>query len=78
MRIDNLAESLSEDAFTAVTLNLDKQKKVWITTKKVEISTFKEKRIIAIVGDAATFYSATDLDDFITNVSQNIVTLVLN
>ncbi len=74
MRIDKFAESLSEDAFTEVILNLDKPKKVWVTTKEVEISTFKEKRIVAIVMNAATFSEATDIDYFITNVSPDIVT----
>ncbi len=74
MRIDKLAESLSEDAFTEVNLNLDKPKKVWVTTLKVEISAFKEKRIVAIVMNAANFSQATDIDYFITNVYENIVT----
>ncbi len=74
MRRDKLAESLSEDAFTEVNLNLDKPKKVWVTTLKVEISAFKEKRIVAIVMNAANFSQATDIDYFITNVYENIVT----
>ena len=74
MRIDKLAESLSEEVFTEVYLNLDKPKKVWVTTLEVEISVFKEKRIVAIVMNANTFSQATDIDYFITNVSPNIVT----
>ncbi len=74
MRIDKFAESLSEDAFTEVTLNLDKPKKVWVTTEEVEITAFKEKRIVAIVMNADTFSQATDIDYFITNVSPDIVT----
>ncbi len=74
MRIDKFAESLSENAFTEVTLNLDKPKKVWVTTKEVEITAFKEKRIVAIVMNAPTFSQATDVDYFITNVHPNIVT----
>ncbi len=74
MRIDEFAESLSEDAFTEITLNLDKPKKVWVTTKEVKITTFKEKRIVAIFMNAATFSEATDIDYFITNVSPDIVT----
>ena len=45
-----------------------------MTTKQVEITAFKEKRIVAIVGDADTFSEATDIDYFITNVSPYIVT----
>ena len=74
MRIDKFAESLSEDAFTEVTLNLYKPKKVWITTKEVEISRLEGKRSVAIVGDADTFSQATDIDYFITNVNSSIVT----
>ena len=74
MRVDKLAESLPKDAFREVNLNLDQPKKVWVTTLEVEIAAFKEKRIIAIVGDADTFSEATDVDYFITNVSPNIVT----
>ena len=74
MRIDKLAESLSKEDFTEVRLNLDKPKKVWVTTLEVKISGFKEKRIIAIVMNADTFSMATDVDYFITNVNQNIVT----
>ncbi len=74
MRIDELAQSLSEEVFTGINLNLDKPKKVWVTTLEVEIFAFKEKRIVAIVMNAATFSQATDIDYFITNVNQNIVT----
>ena len=65
---------MSKDAFTEVELNLDKPKKVWVATLEVEISSLKETRIIAIVMNASTFESATDIDYFITNVHQNIVT----
>ncbi|MDJ0743562.1 MAG: IS701 family transposase [Xenococcaceae cyanobacterium MO_167.B27] len=74
MRIDKLAESLSKEDFTEVTLNLDKEKKVWVATKEVEISRLEEERTIAIVMNADTFSQATDVDYFITNVPPNIVT----
>lgn len=45
-----------------------------MVTKEVEISGLKGKRNIAIVMNAATFSSATDIDYFITNVSGSIVT----
>ena len=35
MRVDKLAESLSKETFTEVNLNLDKQKKVWVTTLEI-------------------------------------------
>jgi len=74
MRIDDFAESLLADDFTEVTLNLDKEKKVWVVTKEVELSRLEGKRNIAIVMNAATFSQATDVDYFITNANPNIVT----
>ena len=74
MRIDELAQSLSKEAFTEVTLNLDKQRKVWVKTLEVEISRLEGKRSVAIVMNADTFSQATDVDYFITNVHPNIVT----
>ncbi len=74
MRIDKLAESLSKEDFTELTLNLDKQKKVWVATKTIEISRLEGNRSIAIVMNAETFERATDVDYFITNVNPNIVT----
>ena len=74
MRIDELAQSLSKEAFTEVTLNLDKQRKVWVKTLEVEISRAIGKRSVAIVMNADTFSQATDVDYFITNVHPNIVT----
>ncbi len=74
MRIYKLAESLSKEDFTEVTLNLDKQRKVWVATKKIEISRLEGKRSIAIVMNAETFCQATDVDYFITNANPDIVT----
>ncbi len=74
MRINKLAESLSKQDFTEVTLNLDKQRKVWVKILEVEISRLEGKRSVAIVGDADTFSQATDIDYFITNEDPNIVT----
>jgi SRSO17 transposase len=74
IRIDELAQSLPQEAFTEIQLNLDKPKTVWVVTKEVEISNLEGKRNIAIVMNAATFSEATDIDYFITNVSTSIVT----
>lgn len=74
IRIDELAQSLPEEAFTEIQLNLDKPKTVWVVTREIEISQLKGKRNIAIVMNAATFSQATDIDYFITNVSSSIVT----
>ena len=74
IRLDELAKSLPQEAFTEIQLNLDKPKTVWVVTKEVEISRLDGKRSIAIVMNAATFSEATDIDYFITNVSSSIVT----
>lgn len=73
MRLDELAQSLSKEAFKKIELNLDKPKTVWVVTREVEISQLVGKRNIAIVMNAETFSEATDIDYFITNVSTSIV-----
>jgi len=74
IRLDELAQSLPQQAFTEIKLNLDKPKTLWVVTKEVEISGLSGKRNIAIVMNAATFSLATDIDYFITNISSSIVT----
>ena len=41
IRLDSLAESLSEDDFTEIIINLEKPRKVWVATLEVEISRLK-------------------------------------
>ncbi len=60
IRVDELAQSLPQEAFTKIQLNLDKPKTVWVVTRVVEISQLKGKRNIAIVMNAATFSQATE------------------
>lgn len=74
IRLDELAQSLPQEAFTEIRLNLDKPKTLWVVTKEVEISGLSGKRNIAIVMNAETFSLATDIDYFITNISSSIVT----
>ncbi|WGV23455.1 IS701 family transposase [Halotia branconii] len=74
IRIDELAKSIPQEAFSETQLNLDKPRKVWVATFEVEISRLEGKRSIAIVMNAATFSDATDIDYFITNVSTSVVT----
>jgi len=73
-RLDELAQSLPQEAFTEINLNLDQPKTVWVVTKEVKISGLGGKCNIAIVMNAATFSLATKIDYFITNVSSSIVT----
>lgn len=74
IRIDELAKTLNQEAFTEILLNQAQAKKLWVAIKEVEISGLSGKRNIAIVMNAATFSAATDIDYFITNVSSPIVT----
>lgn len=74
IRIDELAQSLPQEAFSKIELNLDKPRTVWVATYEVEISRLNGKRNIAIVMNADTFSIATDIDYFITNVSTSVVT----
>ena len=74
IRLDELAQSLSQAAYTEIQLHLDKPKTLWVATQEIEISQLVGKHIIAIVMNAATFFEATDIDYFITNVSASIAT----
>jgi SRSO17 transposase len=74
IRLDELAQSLPQEAFTEIKINLDKPRTVWVATKEVEISRLEGKRSIAIVMNAATFCEATDIDYFISNICSSIVT----
>ena len=61
IRIDELAQSLPQEAFSKIELNLDKPRTVWVATYEVEISRLSGKRHIAIVMNADTFSIATDV-----------------
>jgi SRSO17 transposase len=74
IRLDVLAESLSEEAFTQTTINLEQARTVWVATIEVKISRLEGHRKIAIVMNAPTFCDADDIDYFITNVEPSKVT----
>ena len=77
IRLDELAQSLPQEAFTQIKLELNQpktSKTLWVVTKEVEISGLTGKRNVAIVMNASTFSLATDIDYFITNVSASTVT----
>jgi SRSO17 transposase len=74
IRLDNLAKSLPKQAFTAIQLNLENKKTVWVASIEVELSRLEGKRTIAIVMNASTFDEASDIDYFITNVDGSIAT----
>ena len=74
IRLDTLAQSLPENAFTEVILNLEKPRRLWIAVLEVEISKVKGSKKIAIVMNNAVGSKASDIDYFITNVESSIVT----
>ncbi|MBD1891257.1 IS701 family transposase [Coleofasciculus sp. FACHB-SPT9] len=74
IRLDKLSEFLSVEDFTPVQLNLDKPKIVWVASVEVELSQLEGTRKIAIVMNASTFDSSSDVDYFITNVESTKAT----
>ncbi len=66
-RLDEITFALSKDDFNEVTLELDKPKKVWVTTIRAKISGLEGERIIAIVMNASSPEKATEIDYLITN-----------
>ena len=74
IRLDNLAQSLSKEAFSEVTLNLDKPRRLWVAVVEIEMSKLKRRRKIAIVMNNAVFSKASDIDYFITNFDESVVT----
>jgi DDE superfamily endonuclease len=74
IRLDNLAQSLPDHAFTPIQLNVENTKTVWVATIEVELSQLEGTRTIAIVINASTFQNASDVDYFITNVDGSTAT----
>jgi hypothetical protein len=74
IRLEQLAQSLPIEEFTPVKLNLDKPKTVWVARVEVELSQLEGTRTIAIVMNASTFDSSSDVDYFVTNVDSTIAT----
>ena len=67
MRLDELTAILPEEAFTPINLELQKPRKVWVATIKVEIPGMSGQRTVAIVMNAKNVESATEIDYLITN-----------
>lgn len=74
IRLDELAKSLQPEAFTSIQLELELPRTVWVTTVEAEISVLSETRIIAIVMNAASFDSATEVSYLVTNVTHEKAT----
>ena len=73
-RLDEITLSLPKNNFQAVTIELNQPKTVWLTTIKVEISGLEGERTIAIVMNASSPESATEIDYLITNEQGDKVT----
>jgi SRSO17 transposase len=74
IRLDNFAKALPDSAFTPIELHLENKRTVWVATMEVELSRLEGKRTIAIVMNASTFNSSSDIDYFITNVDSSQAT----
>lgn len=73
LRLDQVAKSLDE-AFTPVTLLLEKPRTVWVATFTDETIGLEGERVFAIVMNTPTLTQKTDIDYFMTNVSSYLVT----
>ena len=73
-RLDEIAFSLTRDNFKAVILELEKPKKVWVTTRKVKLRGLEGERTVAIVMNASSPEDATEIDYLVTNKLGNEVT----
>jgi hypothetical protein len=74
IRLDELAKSLNSEAFTAIQLKIEKPRTVWVATIEVELSTMSESKTVAIVMNAATLSTATEVDYLITNATREKAT----
>ena len=74
IRVDDLAQNIPREAFTEVQLNLNKPKTLSVAIIEVEISRLSGKRSVAIVMNQPTFSEATEIDYFLTNVSEEVIT----
>ena len=65
---------MPKNNFQAVTIELNQPKTVWVATIKVEITGLEGERTIAIVMNASSPESATEIDYLITNEQGDKVT----
>ena len=73
-RLDEIIFSLSKEDFEAVTLELDQPKTVWVAKLEAETNGLQGQRTIAIVMNASSPESATEIDYLITNESGKKIT----
>lgn len=73
-RLDEVAKSLKPEAFTELTLQLEKPRTVWVATFSAETIGLEGKRIFAIAMNTPTLTEKTEVDYFMTNVSHSQAT----
>ena len=74
IRADNLTKALPVEAFTKIQFNLERPRTVWVAIKEVELSKCTGKKVIAIVMNADTFDTATEIDYLMSNVDLSTAT----
>jgi SRSO17 transposase len=68
IQLEQLAKSLSEGDFEKITIQLEREKPVWVAVFRAKISQLEGERNLAIVMNASSIEKATEVDYFITNV----------
>jgi Transposase DDE domain len=74
IRVDNLAKTLPVEAFTKIQLSLERPRTVWVAIQFVELSKCTGKKVMAIVMNAETFDTATEIDYLMSNVDLSTAT----
>ncbi len=74
IRLEQLAETISTQAFNLVQLSTKKKEEVWVATLEVQLSRMSGQKTIAIVMNAKNFSDATDINYYITNIEHKYVT----
>lgn len=74
VRLDEIAARLSADNLDQIELKLSKKKVVWVKTFKARISSLEGERTFAIVMNASSLGTATDVDYLMTNIEESKAT----
>ncbi|MBV9387202.1 MAG: IS701 family transposase [Chroococcidiopsidaceae cyanobacterium CP_BM_ER_R8_30] len=71
--LEAVAQTLAAEQFTAVQLNLEQPRTVWVAVLPVHMPKLEGTRWVAIQLNASSFEQATEVDYFLTNASDNQV-----
>ena len=74
IRLDEIAKTLSSKNTDRIELKLSTNKTVWVKTFKARISSLEGERTFAIVMNASSLETATDVDYLMTNVEESKAT----